>query len=82
MIASVRFEEEINEPAEITSRPIPKLDHKTKKFLPDSTLYLLSNGCIPKSVLPSKNFTTISSKKFFNKCLTAALNKTLSNIYL
>ena len=52
IIASVRFEEEINEPAEITSRPIPKLDHKTKKFLPDSTLYLLSRGFIPKSELP------------------------------
>jgi hypothetical protein len=62
IIASVIFDEETNEPAEITSRPSPKLDHKTKKFLPESTLYLLSTGFIPKSVLPSKNFTIISPK--------------------
>ena len=65
IIASEKFEEEINDPAEITSNPMPKLDHNTKKFLPDNTLYFLSNGFIPKSELPSKNFTPISPRIIF-----------------
>jgi hypothetical protein len=65
IIASPKFEEEINEPAEITSSPMPKLDHNTKKFFPDNTLCLLSIGFIPKSELSSKNFTTISPRIIF-----------------
>ena len=79
VIASAIFEEEMNEPAEITSRPIPKLDHKTKKFFPDRTLYLLSSGFVPKSELSSKNFTTISPKKLFHKYLTS-LNEAITII--
>lgn len=65
IIASPKFEEEINEPAEITSSPMPKLDHNTKKFFPDNILCLLSIGFIPKSELSSKNFTTISPRIIF-----------------
>ena len=65
IIASDKFEEEINDPAEITNNPMPKLDHNTKKFLPDNILYFLSNGFIPKSELSSKNFTTISPRIIF-----------------
>jgi hypothetical protein len=63
--ASDKFEEEINDPAEITSNPMPKLDHNTKKFLPDNILYFLSSGFIPKSELSSKNFTAISPRIIF-----------------
>jgi hypothetical protein len=59
VIASVKFDDDTNEPAEITNRPIPKLDHKTKKFLPDNTFCFFSNGFIPKSDEFSKNFITI-----------------------
>jgi hypothetical protein len=59
VIASVRFDDEMNEPAEITSRPMPKLDHKTKKFFPDKTFCFFSNAFVPKSDEFSKNFIII-----------------------
>ncbi len=50
MVASMKLASERNEPAESTSRPTPRLDHRIKMFMPPSFLALSGTGAMPHSV--------------------------------